>query len=121
MTSTVKLGEVCHMRSGDKGDISNISLIPYDEADYEWIGEVVTAELVQSIFAPIIQGEVTRYEVPGIRSYNFVITRALGGGVSRTLALDIHGKAYGVLLAETEIEPRPDRNSNSNSNKEQDQ
>jgi hypothetical protein len=103
----VKLGEVCHMRSGDKGDISNISLIPYDEADYEWIGSVVTASFVESIFAPIIGGTVTRYEVPGIRSYNFVLTRALGGGVSRTLALDIHGKAYGVLLAETDIPTKP--------------
>jgi hypothetical protein len=100
----MKLGEIAHMRSGDKGDICNISLIPNDEADYKRIGQLVTAEFVQQIFAPIIKGTVTRYDVPGICSYNFVLTGALGGGVSKTLALDIHGKAYGVLLAEAEIE-----------------
>lgn len=101
----MKLGEVAHMRSGDKGDTCNISLIPNDEADYEWIGRVVTEDFVREIFGDLVQGDVTRYEVPGIRSYNFVLTRALGGGVSRTLALDIHGKAYGVLLADADIEP----------------
>lgn len=103
----MQLGDVCHMRSGDKGDISNISLIPWDSDDYEWIGEVITAERVAELFGPLVRGSVTRYELPGIRSYNFVMTKALGGGVSRSLNLDVHGKAYGVLLAEAEIGERP--------------
>jgi hypothetical protein len=101
------LGEVCHMRSGDKGDIANISLVPWEPADYDWIGQVMTAERVAEIFGPLVRGTVTRYELPGIHAYNFVMTDALDGGVSRSLNLDVHGKAYGVLMAEAEIGDRP--------------
>jgi hypothetical protein len=101
------LSEVCHMRSGDKGDICNISLIPWNSGDYEWIGNVVTEERVAEIFGTLVRGTVTRYSMPGIKAYNFVLTKALDGGVSRSLSLDVHGKAYGVLLADADIGERP--------------
>jgi len=99
----MKLKELCHSRTGDKGDISNVSLIPWNEADYPMLKEKVTAERVKDFFSEICLGEVTRYEVDGICALNFVMTHALGGGVLRSLAIDKHGKALSSALLEMEI------------------
>lgn len=102
----VRLGDVAYLRSGDKGDTSNVGVIPRDEADYEWIGREVTVERVAEAFGTIVAGRIVRYELPGIRSYNFVLERALHGGVARSLNLDIHGKSWSAILAQLEIEGR---------------
>lgn len=99
----MKLYELAHARTGDKGDTSVISLIPYDEADYERLKAAVTADGVYAHFAGIVRGTVTRYELPGLCAFNFVMTHALGGGVTRSLAVDMHGKTLGSLLLEMEI------------------
>ena len=96
----MKLREIAHSRGGDKGDISNLSLIPYNEADYE----KVTAEMVKDHFSELCHGNVTRYEVPGICALNFVLDKALGGGVLKSLAQDKHGKTYSAALLEMEID-----------------
>jgi hypothetical protein len=104
----IRLGDILHCRSGDKGDTSNISVVPNDPADYEWLREELTEERVAEVFGPLVKGTVTRYEVPGIHAFNFVLTEALGGGVSRSLCQDIHGKSWGVLIARMELErPEP--------------
>jgi hypothetical protein len=90
---TVRVGDVAYLRSGDKGDIANVAVIPRDEADYEWLGREVTVERVAEAFGPIVRGRIVRYEVPGIRAYNFVLEEALHGGVARSLNLDVHGKS----------------------------
>lgn len=100
----MKLKEICHSRTGDKGDISNISLIPWDEADYPMLKEKVTAQRVKEYFSDICKGTVTRYEVDGICALNFVMEQALGGGVLRSLAMDKHGKALSSALLEMEVE-----------------
>lgn len=100
----MKLKTLCHSRTGDKGNISNISLIPYNEDDYELIKEKVTAELVKSYFSEIVKGEVVRYELENIKAFNFVMYDALGGGVTKSLALDKHGKGLSSILIEMEIE-----------------
>ncbi len=100
----MKLREIAHSRAGDKGDISNLSLIPYREEDYEQLKEKVTAEMVKEYFSEICHGEVVRYEVPGIRSLNFVMDKALGGGVLKSLAQDKHGKTLSAALLEMEID-----------------
>lgn len=79
----MKLLEIAHSRTGDKGDISNISVIAYDMKDYEFIKEKVTVELVAKVFAGYCRGTVTRYELPKIGALNFVLTKTLGGGVTR--------------------------------------
>lgn len=99
----MKLKEIAHSRTGDKGEISNISVIPYDESDYDYIKEQLTAERVKNYFCEICKGEVTCYEVPGVRSLNFVLDRTLGGGVTRSLAIDKHGKSLGMALLEMEL------------------
>ena len=103
----MKLRALAHSRTGDKGNTSNISLIAYDPGDYAWIAEHVTAERVRAHFAGVVAGEVTRYELPKIGALNFVMTDALGGGVTRSLALHAHGKGLSSALLDLEIPDRP--------------
>ena len=104
----MRLRELAHARTGDKGDTSQISVIAYDEGDYAYLAEHVTAERVGAHFSAIVRGDVVRYELPGLGALNFVMDRALAGGVTRSLALDAHGKCLGSLLLELEV---PDRQS----------
>lgn len=97
------LRELAHSRTGDKGNTSNISLIAYDAAHYPLLRRWVTAERVKMHFSGIVQGDVTRYELPTLGALNFVLERALGGGVTRSLALDAHGKSLSSALLSMEI------------------
>ena len=98
----MKLHDIAHSRTGDKGNTANISLIVYDMKHYPLIERYVTAAGVKDFFGEIVKGEVTRYELPQLGALNFVMKEALGGGVTRTLALDIHGKSFsGALLTMT--------------------
>lgn len=98
-----KLRDIAHSRTGDKGNTSVISLIAFDEADYPLLRDRVTAERVQECFAGIAHGEVTRYEIPSLGALNFVLQNALGGGVTRSLALDAHGKSLSSRLLDMQI------------------
>lgn len=102
--SRVKLRDIAHSRAGDKGNISNISLIPYRIEDYELLVREVTPRRVKEWMNGIVKGEVRRYELPNIGVFNFVLEDALGGGVTRSLAMDAHGKSLSSLLLEMEIE-----------------
>src|SRR3954470_9367687 len=99
----MKLREIAHSRTGGKGNTSNISVIAFDEKDYPLLGRHVTAERVKAHFAEIAQGQVTRYELPKIGALNFVLHDALGGGVTRSLALDAHGKGLSSAILDLEI------------------
>ena len=104
----MKLRAIAHSRTGDKGNTSNISVIAYRDEDYPVLVEHVTAERVKAHFADIVHGEVTRYELPKIGALNFVLRDALGGGVTRSLALDAHGKSLSSAILDLEI-PGGDR------------
>jgi hypothetical protein len=99
----VKLREIAHSRTGDKGNTSNISVIAYDEKHYPLLKAQVTSERVKALFTGVVEGEVVRYELPDIAALNFVMTQALGGGVTRSLALDAHGKSLSSALLDMEI------------------
>ncbi|HID9688648.1 TPA: AtuA-related protein [Citrobacter amalonaticus] len=99
----MKLREIAHSRTGDKGNISNISLIAWRPEDYSTLAEHVTAERVKVWFGDIVQGEVIRYELPELGALNFVMPKALGGGVTRSLALDMHGKGLSSALLDMPI------------------
>ncbi len=103
----MKLRDIAHSRTGDKGNTSNISVIAFDPADYEFLRQQVTPERVKSHFAGIVHGDVTRYELPAIGALNFVLTDALGGGVTRSLALDAHGKGLSSALLDLDLPDRP--------------
>src|ERR1700753_1644006 len=106
----MKLREIAHSRTGDKGDISNISVIAYDEKDYPLALAEVTSARGKAHFAGVVEGDVVRYELPNIFALNFVMDQALGGGVTRSLALDAHGKSLSSALLDLEIEVVPDNN-----------
>ncbi|GJD49928.1 hypothetical protein OPKNFCMD_2664 [Methylobacterium crusticola] len=103
----MKLSALAHSRTGDKGNTSNISVIAYDPADYPRLAAHVTAERVRAHFAGIVTGAVTRYELPALGALNFVLGGALGGGVTRSLALDAHGKGLSSALLDLEIPDDP--------------
>ena len=102
----MRLRDIAHGRTGDKGDTCNVSVIAYELRDYERIKAEVTVARVRALFAGVVQGDVVRYELPRLGALNFVMTRALGGGVTRSLALDAHGKSLSSALMNLEIAER---------------
>lgn len=101
---TIRLHQMAHARSGDKGDASNVGLIAYDERGYEILRREVTPARVKAHFGPVVGGEVTRYEVPNLLALNFILNDALGGGGSASLRTDAQGKTHGMGLLLMEIQ-----------------
>ncbi|MEE1962733.1 hypothetical protein V1387_08565 [Allomuricauda taeanensis] len=99
----MKLKEIAHSRTGDKGDIINISVIAFDEKNYPILQEQVTVTKVKKFLGETVQGEIRRYEVPTLGAMNFVMQKALRGGVTRSLRLDRHGKTLSSILLEMPI------------------
>ncbi len=99
----VRLGELAHCRSGDKGDRANIGVVAHDEASYNVLKTHLAGERVAEFLKPLGIGPVVRYELPRIHAFNFVIDRALAGGASRSLRLDSQGKALGTALMELRL------------------
>jgi hypothetical protein len=99
----ILVNDLAHGRAGDKGNTSNISVIAFDEAGWQIIREQLTEEVVMRAFSHIASGPVTRYELPRLQALNFVIEGALGGGVTRSLAQDAHGKSLSTLMMSVEL------------------
>jgi hypothetical protein len=99
-----QLVELAHARSGDKGDIADISLFAPDLEIYDLLAREVTAERVKKHFAGIITGSVERFEVPNVLALKFVLHGALDGGASRSLRSDALGKSLSSALLRMEIE-----------------
>ena len=102
--ATIELRELCGVRSGDKGDISDLSLFADDPAAYEAIRSVVTAERVKEHFGSLVTGPVERYEAPNVWALKFVLHGALGGGAPRSLRSDNLGKTHGAALLRMVVE-----------------
>lgn len=105
--STIRLGDLAHTRSGDKGDTANIGVVANDAACYAWLVEHLTDRAVAGFLRPMQVGRVRRYTLPKIWALNFVIEKALAGGASRSLRIDTQGKALGVALLELPIPAPP--------------
>ncbi|MEP6845706.1 MAG: hypothetical protein ABI861_06870 [Panacibacter sp.] len=99
----MKLFDIAHSRAGDKGNTLMLSLIPYNEADYDRLLSNVTAEKVKDHLKEIVAGEIVRYELPNIASLLFVCYNALSGGVTTSLALDTHGKSLSYALLQMDV------------------
>lgn len=106
-TRTVRLGELAHARSGDKGNRANVGVVARDAPCYDWIKAHLTESAVADFLRPLGIGSVRRYDLPQLFALNFVIDDALGGGASRSLRFDTQGKALGVTLLELRL-PVPD-------------
>ena len=100
----VKLIELAHARSGDKGDTANIGLIARKPEYYAALVREVTAARVKAHFAGVCQGEVERFEVPNLGALNFLLHRSLDGGGTLALKADPQGKTYSTALLRMEID-----------------
>ena len=100
----IQLKNICHGRSGDKGDAANIGIIAYDEKGFNIILKQLTAERVKEHFRGICKGEVERYELPNIRALNFLLHDTLGGGGTVSLKHDAQGKTLAAALLRMELE-----------------
>ena len=96
---------IAHARAGDKGDVSNISLIAYLDSGWRAINDLATEERVLDIFRHLGATQVKRFELPSLKALNFVIQSALGGGVNSSLRLDRHGKTLSSHLLHELILP----------------
>ncbi|WP_374622884.1 hypothetical protein [Pandoraea sp.] len=104
----MKLRELAHGRTGDKGNTLNISVICFDAKHFAYLRDVLTTERVKAHLADVVKGEVVRYELPLLGAFNFVLGSALGGGVTRSLALDAHGKSMSSALLAMEVGVPPE-------------
>jgi hypothetical protein len=92
------LRDIAHTRTGDKGNRSTLSVTVYEPQNFALLEKALTAERVQAHFAGTVHGPVERYALPHLGALNFVMHQALGGGVTRSLALDAHGKCLSARL-----------------------
>jgi hypothetical protein len=98
------LRDIAHSRTGDKGNRSTISVIAYKSEDFAAIERSITAERVRAHYAGIAKGKVERYVLPQLGALNFVLHDSLGGGVTRSLALDAHGKCLSSAILGMTVE-----------------
>ena len=99
----MRLGDIAHVRTGDKGDFAQFSVIAFDAADYGVLEQKVTADQIRRLFADLPITEVRRFVLPDLGALMFVLEGAHGGGVTRSLALDAHGKTLGSRVIDLEL------------------
>lgn len=100
----VKLIEIAHGRSGDKGNGSNVGIIARHPKIYPYLKEVLTEKRVKEYMKNICKGEVERYEMDNIGALNFLLNESLGGGGTVSLKLDAQGKTHASTLLRMEVE-----------------
>ena len=107
VTHTIRLGDIAHARSGDKGNHANIGVIAYTKTGYEFLKQHLTETRVAEFFLPFRPRQVERFELPGIQALNYVLKNVLAGGASQSLKSDNQGKTLGLAILEMSL-PRPD-------------
>jgi hypothetical protein len=105
----VRLVDIAHARSGDKGDTANVGIIAYEERWYPVLAQYLTRDAVAGHFGTNIDGPVERYELPNLWALNFLLHGALDGGGTLSLKTDAQGKVFSTGLLRMVIEvPRAD-------------
>ena len=104
--STIRLGDIAHARSGDKGNHANVGVIAYTPAGFDYLGKVLSEQKVAEFFLPLRPKSVERFSLPGILAYNFLLEEVIAGGASGSLRVDSQGKTLGLAILEMPI-PRP--------------
>ncbi len=100
----IKLIDIAHARSGDKGDTANIGLVARKPEYYRLLEKYVTRERVKAHFEGICFGEVERFELPNLGALNFLLHQSLGGGGTKSLKNDAQGKTLSSALLRMEID-----------------
>lgn len=100
----IRLIDIAHARSGDKGDTANVGVIAYRPEFYPVLVEHVTADAVKKHFTGICLGAVERFELPNLGALNFLLHESLGGGGTVSLKTDAQGKTFSSALLRMEID-----------------
>ena len=100
-----RLYTLAYGRSGDKGNIANVSVIARSSEAYQEIRAKITAERVKAHLGPLAPGRVDRYELDNIEALNFVLRDALDGGATRSLRLDALGKSLAGAVLYMPVDP----------------
>ncbi|HVE79751.1 MAG TPA: hypothetical protein VNA89_12845 [Gemmatimonadaceae bacterium] len=100
----VRLLDIAHARSGDKGDTANVGVIALRESWYPVLDRYVTRDRVAEHFRAAITGDVERFELPNLWALNFLLHGALGGGGTLSLKTDAQGKVFSTALLRMTIE-----------------
>ena len=94
----VRLLDIAHARSGDKGDTANVGVIALRPDWYPVLERELTRDRVAQHFAGVIDGGVERFELPNLNALNFLLHGALDGGGTLSLKTDAQGKVYSTAL-----------------------
>jgi hypothetical protein len=100
----VRLLDIAHARSGDKGDTANVGVIALKPEWYDLLARELTAEQVARHFDGVITGRVERYELPNLRALNFLLHGALDGGGTLSLKTDAQGKVFSTAMLRMTLE-----------------
>lgn len=100
----IRLLEIAHARSGDKGNAVNVGLIARKPEHYSILLEQVTVERVEKHFRELCKGKVERFELPNLHALNFLLHEALDGGGTVSLRTDAQGKTFSAALLRMEVE-----------------
>jgi hypothetical protein len=103
---SIRLADIAHARSGDKGNHANVGVIAYTPAGFEFLGRFLTESRLAQYLLPLRPRQVERFEMPGILAYNFLLHDILAGGASRSLRTDSQGKVLAAAVLEMPI-PAP--------------
>ena len=94
----VRLVDIAHARSGDKGDTANVGVIALRPEWFELIARELTLERVREHFRGVITGGVERFELPNLHALNFLLHGALDGGGTLSLKTDAQGKVFSTAM-----------------------
>lgn len=100
----LRLSDIAHGRSGDKGNHANVAVLAHTQKGYDWLCEHLKAEVVASYFADFGPSKVVRFEAPNVLGLNFLLYDVLGGGASQSLRVDSQGKTMALALLSMPID-----------------
>jgi hypothetical protein len=100
----IRLLDIAHARSGDKGDTGNVGVIARKEKYYPWLAKYLTVERVKKHFKGITLGKVERFEIPNLWALNFLLYESLGGGGTKSLKNDAQGKTLSSAMLRMELD-----------------
>ena len=104
MNEPLRLMDIAHGRSGDKGNHANVAVIAYTAAGFDWLRRHLTSEAVADYFRQLGPSRVVRYEASNRLALNFVLYDVLGGGASGSLRSDSQGKTYALALLQMPLQ-----------------
>ncbi|MDL1892284.1 hypothetical protein FBQ87_05250 [Sphingobacteriales bacterium CHB3] len=100
----IRLIDIAHARSGDKGDTGNVGVIARKQEYYPLLAKYLTVERVEKHFNGIALGKVERFEIPNLWAINFLLHEALGGGGTKSLKNDAQGKTLSSAMLRMELD-----------------